>query len=227
MQKVFSKQNLCKLVATVALVAGLSFMLNAVSSDKALAATPDQQITVSVQGTTISETFTYADLDAAGMVSGNVTGYLYQKPTGEWYVVGAKNSVKLTDLLDAAGVSSYWGAGATIMYKTTDFPSGYDKYFTTYEETARDNLFYTAVGATGLAPLASWVDTPTVLAFDYSQTQIAEGSNSADTLAASTFVPGTRFCCGLTDDTVNGIGTTSMGKRMPTEITEIVIRPAA
>lgn len=68
---------------------------------------------------------------------------------------------------------------------------------------------------------------PTVFAFSYAQEQITGGLTAQEVLDDATFVPDTRFCCGLTDEAVNGTGDVNMGKRMPTSIVTITIVPAA
>lgn len=226
------KGSFAKILVAFALAATAVFAVGLLNHPgSAWAATPDQQITVSVEGADVNQTFTYQQLSDLGAINTtDKAGYLYRKPItdlGQWNLVGASNYVTLNDLLTLAGASNYWTPGATIQFKTADYPDGYTKYYATFEETERDNFFYTAVGASGLAPLQSRVAVPTVIAFDSGSSAIAEGSTSQATLDGMQLQARTRFCCGLDDTTVNGTGPVNMGKRYPSDVTEIVIRQAA
>lgn len=229
------KKTAAGVFGAFALAMALAVGFAAVPAHDAYAANSSQTITVSVDGTSKSSTFTYAQLAAAtdsngdSLIKTNTLGFLYYK-SGEWYVVGEKSYIELNDLFALAGVtSSEWGAGSILMFKTTDYPEGYEKYSPTYEECTRTNYFYGDAPAAGAAPLTSKSIVPTVLAFDYAQVKVPTGSTASAVLSSLTpsdFTSDTRFGVGLDDTNVNTTGDGNMGKRLPSMITEIVVIPA-
>lgn len=102
-------QNASKAVALAsALLLAVALLFSSfATAQQAYAVDASQQVTVQVQGNEDDAvTFTKADLE--GLLEEGTLGYQYLKPTGDWFVVGAKDYIELSDLLDEAGVSDYW-----------------------------------------------------------------------------------------------------------------------
>ena len=224
----FVKKSAATIVAmAMALACGL-VGLGASNATQAFAASypTSQQITISVQDEDIEPvTFTRGDLEASeALNSEDVLGYLYRKPDGQWYTVALKNFITIENLFKMADVSDYWTSGAKLQFVGTD--GVYTKYYPTFDECVANQSFFGNTTAT--VPDAIVTQTvPAALGFTYSQTEIGSNENATKSLGGSGWIDSTRFGIGLNANTLMAVGTDdNMGKRMPYDLTEIVIIPA-
>lgn len=224
----FVKKSAATIVAmAMALACGL-VGLGASNATQAFAADnpTSQEITISVKGASVEPvTFTKEDLKAdEALNTKDVLGYLYRKPDGQWYTVALKDFITLDDLFDMAEVSEYWTPGAKLQFVGTD--GVYTKYYPTYDECLANQSFFgdTTAKTPNVTVTAA---APAALGFTYSQTEIGANETAAASLGGNGWVESTRFGVGLNANTLMAVGTDdNMGKRMPYDLTEIVIIPA-
>lgn len=219
------KAMVAALLATV-----VALGIGAMYTQPAFAVDSGSDITVNVEsgGSVVySSTVTHQQLVNAGKIGTDDLGFLFCRHD-VWNVVGTDNYVKVDDLFNQAGVGAIWAAApASTELEFTCADGPYTKYYPTKAEVDRAQYFYPATTASATNPIPA-VTTYAVIAYNTNSLPISATDPLLDTagevlpnvLSGGNQAP--RFCMGLVDG-VDYTNSLAMGKRMPSNVTEITI----